>query len=273
MIKKALFLQRKSSLKYGTILKVNITSTSKEQVLRIFRSSLTKFAPSVASNSKIFVVTPNPELINMCQSDSELLKVVNSATLASSDGIGITFAWRFLGLSGMPKLIKGRELFYELIKLANKKGWRVFFLGDLTAMGTKKVLTRSFKRVLIEAEEGPWLNKEGNPLGEDDKRKEAQVVARINQFSPQILFVGFNAPKQEKWVYKWLPELNVGSAMVVGGTFDYFAGKTSLPPKWMENLGLEWLWRLIREPWRVGRIFNAVVVFPARVILSKFADS
>src|SRR3990172_3927250 len=98
-MKNTFFLQYKSSLKYGIILNVNLTSTSKQQVLRIFRSNLTKFAPPIASASKLFVVTPNPELINMCQSDSDLLRVVNSATLSSSDGIGITFAWRFLGLS------------------------------------------------------------------------------------------------------------------------------------------------------------------------------
>ena len=269
-MKKALFLQYKTSLKYGTILNVNLTSTSKEQVLRIFRSNLAKFAPPTPSASKLFVVTPNPELINMCQSDSDLLRVVNSATLASPDGVGITFAWKFLGLSGEPTLIKGRELFHELIKLSNKKAWKVFFLGDKTAVETKKVLSRSFKRVAIEAEVGPWLDKEGNPLSEEDERREAEVIAKINQFRPHILFVGFNAPKQEKWVYNWLPRLDAGSAMVVGGTFDYFAGKAVLPPKWMGSLGLEWLWRLIREPWRAGRIFSAVVIFPIRVVVSKF---
>ena len=269
MKKKSLFLQYKSSLKYGSILHVNVTRTSKEQVLRIFRSNLTKFSPPVESNYKIFVVTPNSELVNMCQSDPNLLNVVNSATLASADGVGITFAWRFLGLPGNPTLIKGRELFYELIKLANKMGWRVFLLGDKTAIETKTILSRSFKRVLIKAEEGPLLDNWANPISEKEKRKEEEVVVRINQFKPHILFVGFNAPKQEKWIHKWLPKLDAGSAMVVGGTFDFFAGKAALPPKWLEGLGLEWLWRLIREPWRAGRIFNAVVIFPIRVVLSR----
>jgi N-acetylglucosaminyldiphosphoundecaprenol N-acetyl-beta-D-mannosaminyltransferase len=220
-------------------------------------------------SAKIFVVTPNPELINLCQSDRELLKVVNSATLAAPDGVGITFAWRFLGLSGEPSLLKGREIFYGLVKLANKKGWRVSFLGDKTAEGAKNTLLQSLKGLEIQAEEGPWLDSKGNPLNPEENHRDEEVISKINKFRPHILFVGFNAPKQEKWVYKWLPKLDVGSAMVVGGTFDYFAGKATLPPKWMEDAGLEWLWRLIRQPRRIGRIFNAVIVFPIRVVLNK----
>jgi N-acetylglucosaminyldiphosphoundecaprenol N-acetyl-beta-D-mannosaminyltransferase len=120
---------------------------------------------------------------------------------------------------------------------------------------------------------GPWLDKDANPLGPQNRLVEEKSIARINEFKPHILFVGFNAPKQEKWVYKWLPHLKVGSAMVLGGTFDYFAGRAALPPEWMEKLGLEWLWRLIREPWRAPRIFNAVVVFPIRVVASRFMNA
>jgi N-acetylglucosaminyldiphosphoundecaprenol N-acetyl-beta-D-mannosaminyltransferase len=269
MRKKIQIYYNESALKHGKILDVYLTSTSLEKVLRFFDSRLTRFSTENKSIPKVFVVTPNPELVNMCQSDGALLKIVNSATLAPIDGVGLTFAWRFLGLAGRPQRIKGRVLFYELIKLANQKGWRVFFLGDKTVKTTKTVLSRNFKRVLIEAEEGPWLDTDANPLNSQERKKESEVVTRINAFGPHILFVGFGVPKQEKWVYKWLPKLNVGSAMVLGGTFDYFAGKAVLPPNWMEKLGLEWLWRLTRQPWRVPRILSAVVAFPLRVLASK----
>jgi N-acetylglucosaminyldiphosphoundecaprenol N-acetyl-beta-D-mannosaminyltransferase len=272
MSKKSPFLQLKSALIHGHILDIDITSTSKEQVLRIFRSSLDKFFVPGQIASKIFVVTPNPELINLCQRDLVLREVVNSATFAPPDGVGLVFAWKALGLPGTPKLIKGRELFKSLVELANKKSWRVFLLGDKTALKTKEVLLRSFKNIIIEAEEGPWLDKEANPLSSEDKVKEEKVVAQINRFKPQMLFVGFGVPKQEKWVYKWLPRLDAGSAMVVGGTFDYFAGKAALPPEFLEKVGLEWLWRLIRQPWRAPRILSAVVVFPFRVLASKIGQ-
>ena len=76
-------------------------------------------------------------------------------------------------------------------------------------------------------------------------------------------------PKQEKWIYKNVKKLDVKGIIAVGGTFDYVFGKASLPPKWMEEAGLEWLWRLLHEPKRVFRILNAVVIFPLKVWRSK----
>jgi N-acetylglucosaminyldiphosphoundecaprenol N-acetyl-beta-D-mannosaminyltransferase len=81
--------------------------------------------------------------------------------------------------------------------------------------------------------------------------------------------VAFGNPKQEIWLYKNLAKLRVGGAMAVGGTFRYIAGMSKLPPKWMEKIGLEWLWRLFTEPRRLGRVFRAVVVFSIKVSLYK----
>ena len=83
-----------------------------------------------------------------------------------------------------------------------------------------------------------------------------------------MLFVAFGAPKQEKWVYRSLNRLNTGLVMVVGGTFDYIAGKQKLPNKLIERIGLEWLWRLLTGSQRIDRVFNAVVKFPWIIIKS-----
>ena len=160
-------------------------------------------------------------------------------------------------------------MFLELIKLANKKRWKVFLLGG-SASKAKEVLERSFGGVKIEANDGPMFNKEGKPKQKEDKKEEIEIVKRINEFKPQLLFIGFGAPKQEKWLARWLPTLKVGGGMVVGGAFDYIAGKSPVPPRFLADTGLEWLWRLITQPWRIKRIFNAVIIFPLRVFLSKF---
>jgi N-acetylglucosaminyldiphosphoundecaprenol N-acetyl-beta-D-mannosaminyltransferase len=81
--------------------------------------------------------------------------------------------------------------------------------------------------------------------------------------------VAFNNPKQEIWIYKNLKSLTVGGAMAVGGTFRYIAGLSKLPSAWMEKAGLEWLYRLITEPYRLRRVLNAFPVFPLRVFLYK----
>ena len=88
----------------------------------------------------------------------------------------------------------------------------------------------------------------------------------INNFKPDLLFVAFGAPKQELWISKWQKKLNVRGMMAVGGSLDYYSGVVKEVPSSIKNLGLEWLWRLINEPKRLVRIFNAVVIFPLTLL-------
>ena len=83
------------------------------------------------------------------------------------------------------------------------------------------------------------------------------------------MFVAFGAPKQEKWLASNLKNLKIGGAVVVGGSFDYVSGMRDLPPIWMQDRGLEWLWRVLNEPERAKRIFNATFLFSSRVFLYK----
>ena len=108
-----------------------------------------------------------------------------------------------------------------------------------------------------------------NPVTGEDRKLEKEAIEKINKFAPQLLFVAFGNPKQEIWIHKNLFRLKIGGAMAVGGTFRYLAGISKPPPRWMENTGLEWLWRFVTEPWRLGRILSAVIVFPLTVWYSK----
>jgi N-acetylglucosaminyldiphosphoundecaprenol N-acetyl-beta-D-mannosaminyltransferase len=252
----------KSSRKQGKILSVGLNSTSTSSVLSFVRDSL-------ARGYKFSISTPNPEIVLQAQDDLNLLKALEAADLAIPDGVGLTYAARFLG-QPVINLIKGRELFIELIKLANKKGWKVFLLGGGTgvAKGAAINLRKNFKRVRIAFFQGPTINKEAQPETVEDISKEKDAIAQVNEFKPQLLFVAFGAPKQEKWVYNNLPKLDVGGAMVVGGTLAYIAGRAHLPPKWARK-NFEWLWRLVSQPSRFPRILRATVVFPWKVFLSK----
>lgn len=285
----------RKSHKYGTILGITISGTPEAKVLRFVRDH-------IGQGKKFFIVTPNPEIIMRAQKDRELFGILNSSDLALPDGIGLAAARKFLSLPNPKnpykrlfvllaqglgvgfsllfdkswlledfKTIKGREMFLELCKLANKKPWRVFLLGGKgrVAEETAQALKRSLKKVQIEALGGPILDREASPISKRDKVLEKQAVSAINKFKPHLLFVAFKFPRQEKWVYKWLPKLDVGGAMVVGGTFNYISGRSKLPPTWIAEAGLEWLWRLVTEPRRVRRIFKAVFVFSYRVFLYK----
>jgi N-acetylglucosaminyldiphosphoundecaprenol N-acetyl-beta-D-mannosaminyltransferase len=87
-----------------------------------------------------------------------------------------------------------------------------------------------------------------------------------------LLFVAFGNPKQEIWIHNNFQKLDIGGAMAVGGAFRYVAGTSSLPPKWMERGGLEWVWRLVTEPARISRIFRAFPMFPLRIFWSRIFE-
>ena len=143
--------------------------------------------------------------------------------------------------------------------------------GDEAKEAASK-LELSYKQIKIGSLKGPKLDTEANPMSEKDREVETEAIKIINNFKPQILFVAFGAPKQERWICKNFSKLNIGGAMAVGGTFRYISGQAKLPPKWMESLGLEWLWRLLTEPWRFKRILTAVFIFPLKVIIFRFKN-
>ncbi|MFZ5932765.1 MAG: WecB/TagA/CpsF family glycosyltransferase [Patescibacteria group bacterium] len=282
---------------FAQIFDIRLNSTSASKVLAFVRDSL-------ARKAKFSLLTPNPEIVSAALTDRKLLAALNNASLRVPDGVGLSQAARFLSLwapknkflrllfcliqglgvglatffardwlqESLP-IIKGRLLFLELVKLANKKGLKIFLLGGQKDEARKagEKIRRSFKRVRIAFASGPRLERDGRPVSAIDKDIEKYVVAQINEFNPDILFVGFGAPKQEKWLMKWLPALDVGGGMTVGGAFRYLAGDAKLPPKWMEELGFEWLWRALSEPWRIKRVATAFPIFPLKVFISKLS--
>lgn len=295
----------KKARKQAQILEIALSSTSKPRVLRFVRGKLGNFDKKGPQKRKFLIVTPNPEIVMRTQKDKELANIINSADFSLPDGVGLAAAYKFMFLpaprnkilkipvlliEGMivgfsilfyPKwltenlqIIKGRDFFLELCKLANKKTWRVFLLGGEynVAEKTVKNLKKSLKTIDLASADGPNLDKEVNPVTESDALIEKDVVRSINKFRPHLLFVAFGSPKQEKWLNKWLEELDIGGAMVVGGTFDYMARRRALPPKWMENLGLEWMWRLITQPERTKRILKAFPLFPLKVFWQKLSS-
>lgn len=281
---------------YVNILGINVISTTKSELL-------TDIEDFVAHSRRFYIVTPNPELILASTKNRELKTALSDSDFSVPDGVGLTQAAKYLSLpvpgnillkvivgfcqglwvgaatfinrewlAGTLSLIKGRVLFIDLVELADKKNWRIFFLGGEgreaeIAANELRVKHPSLK---IQTLAGPILNRSGEPVDAVNRREEIGVIKKINEFEPQLLFVAFGNPKQEIWIHKNLPRLKIGGAMAVGGTLRYIAGMSPLPPKWMEKTGLEWLWRLITEPYRFRRILNAFPIFPIRIFWFKF---
>lgn len=242
----------------GKIMEINVNSTTVSEVLG-------RVKDFISDSEKFYIVTPNPELILMAQKNKKLKIALNEADMSVPDGVGLKIANPSLNI------IKGRELCDSLIRLASQKGWKVFFLGGLDneAQLAAQKLQIINNKAEIDFAPGPKLNSNAKPSSKKDVEIEKQVIERINKFAPQLLFVAFGNPRQEIWINEHLSDLNIGGAMCVGGTLRYIAGISKLPPKWMASCGLEWLWRLITEPYRAGRVLNAVIVFPVKALLSK----
>lgn len=257
--------QAKSAQKHVTILGIGVISTSTSSVLAFVREKLDK-------REKFYIVTPNSEIIMLAQKDRQLAEILNNADLSIADGVGLSYASWFLG-NGWLNVIPGREVFVNLLEFANENGLKVFLLGGTVRSIEKSttIINSKYPDIVVDGEYGPSLDENAKALGENEREILKKTIDKINKFAPDLLFVGFGAPKQEKFVSGWMSELNIGGAMVVGGALDYFAGVAKLPPKWMASLGLEWLWRLVRQPSRIKRIITAIVIFPLKVFFSKFS--
>lgn len=232
------------------------------------------------------VVTAYSEFYVRAQSDTEFMKVMQSADLVTPDGVSVLAAALYLdnakgksiinrfgeGMKVGGKILAGKVgkpvtgvwLFENLTKLAAEKGWRVFLLGGWEDVSEKtaRMLLKRFPKLEIEFDAGE------ERVGTDEVTNK-RVIEKINKFSPDLLFVSYNPIKQEKWLTKYKDELKVKVGMGVGGTFNEYVGKLKMAPLWMEKMGLKWLWRVFIEPKRFGRIMRAVIVFPWLVFRSK----
>jgi len=220
------------------ILGVGVDSTSVDQVLKkiaqICRSSFKK---------PFLMVTVNQEFIMLAQSDPIFNKILNNADLTIPDGAG-------LRLAGVNTILPGRKLVSALIT----NNYRIYYLGGQGGVAQDMAAKYGGKSDPGE----PDIN---HPCRNDE------ILATINAFRPDILLVAYGAPAQEKWLWANRDKIKAKVAMGVGGTFDYLTGRAKVPPDWINQLGLEWLWRLVHEPWRWRRQLN-LVRFVWRVWLS-----
>jgi N-acetylglucosaminyldiphosphoundecaprenol N-acetyl-beta-D-mannosaminyltransferase len=214
------------------------------------------------------VFTPNPEMLVLARRDKEFLKVLGSADLAIPDGTGLLWAARRQG-TPIPERVTGTDLMQDIVALAAAAGRSIFLLGG--APGVAEKAAAELKRrypdlIVVGAMSGGRVHHDadGRPIVDHD------VIAAIRSSAPAVLFVAFGHGNQEKWIRQNLSSVpSVRLAMGVGGAFDFIIGRATRAPRSWQKIGLEWLWRLIREPRRLGRIWRAVVVFPFLILTSK----
>ncbi|MDO8618917.1 MAG: WecB/TagA/CpsF family glycosyltransferase [Candidatus Daviesbacteria bacterium] len=188
---------------------------------------------------KHYIVTPNPEFIVAARGDNVFTKILNDADLSIPDGIGLKLTGR------VKNRIAGIDLMEAMISLAAQKGYSIGLLGSRgdTAQKTAEVLKLKYPNLKISLAENGG---------------EAFTLTTLNIQPTDMLFVAFGHGKQEKWIADNLPQVPVKLAMGVGGAFDVISGKVPRAPEWMRAIGLEWLFRLVIQPWRIKRQFALI---------------
>ena len=268
-----------------SILGVDITIDSQEDILEEIRKYLQKI---IGSRSKInskkikpfIIFTPNPEIITYAQKDYIFKRIVNSSQINIPDGMGV--CWAISWLYGLRiKRLSGVDLMLFLCKIANEKRLTIGLIGGRGGIAVEvlECLRKQYGNLKGWAMDGPEVkitnyklqitNKFQNP---DDQIK--QIINKITKEKTGILFVGLGFPKQEYFIDRiqnspaspgtGRAEFRIQKPlvmMVVGGVFDYIAGNIPRAPIWIREVGLEWLYRLIREPMRLGRQIRGAKFF------------
>lgn len=194
------------------------------------------------------IITPDTLAILRARKDTEYLKVIKSADLVTPDGAGILWATNFLRYPLLER-VTGIDIVKGACKLAVKKGYSLYLLGSLPGVAHEagqKLISDYPGLKIVGSHHGYFANKE----------EEAESIKEIRKKRPDVLLVGMGVPIQEKWIARNLYRLNVPVSMGVGGSFDVLSGRIPRAPLWMQRHGMEWIYRLIKQPKRVFRVIS-----------------
>jgi len=211
---------------------------------------------SIQSKMKTQISFVNPDCFNKIFSDKEYYNVLQSSDLLFPDGIGVNIACKILD-TPLKENINGTDMLPFLCEMAVENNSSIFLLGG------KPGVPEDMRSNLLK--KFPQLNIAGLNNGYFDKETEREyIIDKINGSNADILLVAFGAPLQEKWIFENKEQLNCNVLMGVGGLFDFFSGNIPRAPKWMREIGLEWLFRLMQEPkrmWKRYIIGNPLFIF------------
>jgi N-acetylglucosaminyldiphosphoundecaprenol N-acetyl-beta-D-mannosaminyltransferase len=218
-------------------------------------AALERIAQLVDAGGHHLVATVNPEFVMRARVDKDFARVLESADLCLADGSGVVWAARRQGCR-IDEPVTGVDLIPPLAALCARRHFRLFLLG--AAEGVAADLA---SRLQVEHPALEVAAHSGSPAESSD----AETIAIIDRYRPHVLLVAYGHPSQELWIDRTRGSLGVAVAMGVGGAFDYLTGRVPRAPAWMRRAGLEWLFRLIRQPWRIRRM-AVLPIYALRVL-------
>lgn len=218
------------------ILGVRFANTTRKQLISTLDQHL-------QLNEKQFIVTANPEIVMKANQDQQYMAALKQANYITADGIGVVKAAQMLK-TPLPERVAGFEVMLDLLKLANDKAYKVYFLGasEETLQKTVENVQRDYKNINIVGSQHGFFDWE-------DK----QIAERVVAAEPDFVFVALGAPRQEQWITQNLASFDKGIFIGVGGSFDVLAGTVKRAPVIWQKLNLEWLYRIVKQPSRLKR--------------------
>ena len=225
---------------------------------------LTSIQDVSMKGKKTIITTLNPHSYYISKKDKTFAQALISSDVLLPDGVGVVLAARFLYGEKIEK-IAGADIHDHLLKLANLKRLRVFYLG--ATMQTLKLIKKRVQKEYPLIHVGTF----SPPFRETFSKDETDtMISIVNRFRPDILFVGMTAPKQEKWVYLNKEAIEANVVASVGAVFDFYAGKVGRAGFVWITLGLEWLFRFLKEPRRMAkRALHTQPMFLVEVLAHK----
>ena len=231
---------------------INISLLNKQQTIQLIGDWLW-------GEQQKMIVTVNPEFLVLAKNNQHFLKILQTADLATCDGFGLKVAGLLLGNLIVPR-VTGADLSLELLQ---HKDCKLFLLGSTDDV--LEELNKKFVQHNIVDYCGGGIMNDAHQLPQQE-----EIIEKIKNSGANLLLVAFGQVKQEVWLKNNLHLLpNIKVAIGVGGTFDFLSGKIRRAPKLIRQIGLEWLYRLIQEPKRIVRIWNATIIFSLIVIKEK----
>lgn len=245
-------------MKQAKILGVRIDNLTKKEILE-------KIEFFLSEKKFHLLATVNPEFILEAQKNKKFGDILNNADLCVADGVGIKYAFLRFG-KWLKCRMTGVDLMHEILKMANGKKLTVFLAVNRDGLSRYDMLKDALEK------EYPEVRFNGADIALDGKKLSVignlSADYRLQITDNEVVFCNFGAPNQEIFLNQFKND-NIQVAMGVGGSFDFVTGKVCRSPKILQKMGLEWLWRMMVQPWRWRRIFNAVIVFPIKIIFSK----
>jgi N-acetylglucosaminyldiphosphoundecaprenol N-acetyl-beta-D-mannosaminyltransferase len=211
----------------------------------------------IKKNCCSYITYSNVHVVVTAANDKFLMEAVNYAAIASPDGTPLVWAARLKGVSAIERC-SGPDMMEKILKMSVEKGYRHYFYG-----GTSDNLEK-LRQVIIQKYPGIKIaGMDSPPFRVLTTEEDQATIDNINRESPDLIWVGLGAPKQELWMYEHQAKINHGIMLGVGAAFDFLTGKVRRAPEWARKIGLEWFCRLIAEP---GRLWKRYLITNSRFI-------